>query len=142
MRILVFFLLVGLSFCGELKACFLKASLKYGVPLELLLAIAKTESNFNPYAINRNRNGSKDIGIMQINTANVPLLIREGIIKNKNELFNPCKNIEAGAYILKRCLDTYGLNWRGVDCYNKGRKAKGRGGYVWKVYKNLREMLD
>ncbi|HIQ49420.1 MAG TPA: twitching motility protein PilT, partial [Aquifex aeolicus] len=102
-KIFVIFITVfGVSF--GLEECFKKAAFKYNVPLPLLLAIAKVESNFNVNALNKNRNGTYDIGIMQINTSNLSLLKRVGIIKRDEELWIPCKNVEAGAYILKLCI--------------------------------------
>lgn len=39
----------------------------FGDEKEIALAVAKAESGLNPKAINRNRDGSRDIGIFQIN---------------------------------------------------------------------------
>lgn len=143
MRKVVFLLtfLLGISYGENLYECFQRAERIYGVPKELLIAIAKTESSLNPRALNKNKNGTYDVGIMQINTSNISLLKRAGIIKEARELWVPCKNVEAGAYILKLCVERYGLSWRAVDCYNKGKKAKGVGGYVWRVYKHLKKIL-
>ena len=40
---------------------------KHGVPVEVAMTIAHTESRFNPKAVNRNTDGSTDKGCMQIN---------------------------------------------------------------------------
>lgn len=133
--------LLGISYSQNLYECFERAEMIYGIPKELLIAIGKVESSLNPKALNKNRNGTYDVGIMQVNTSNIGLLKKAGIIKEAWELWIPCKNVEAGAYILKLCIEKYGLTWKGVDCYNKGGRAKGVGGYVWKVYKHLRRIL-
>ncbi|HUN54301.1 MAG TPA: transglycosylase SLT domain-containing protein [Smithella sp.] len=39
----------------------------FGTESRIALAVAKAESGLNPKAINRNRDGSKDVGIFQIN---------------------------------------------------------------------------
>jgi len=39
----------------------------FGAESRIALAVAKAESGLNPRAINRNTNGSKDVGIFQIN---------------------------------------------------------------------------
>ena len=49
--------------------CFEEAGSQYGISPQLLWSIAKTESNFNPRAINRNSNGTYDYGLMQINSS-------------------------------------------------------------------------
>ncbi|RMH79366.1 MAG: lytic transglycosylase [Acidobacteria bacterium] len=121
----------------ELAQCFDLAAEVYHVPKKLMVVIAYVESGLNPRAKNINRNGSYDIGIMQVNSSNVPLLIKAGIIKEEGELWIPCKNVMAGGYILKGCILKHSMNWKAVDCYNKGKKAKEASRYVWKVYKTL-----
>jgi hypothetical protein len=53
---------------GNALACWEEAATKYGINAQLLYAIAKTESGLNPQAFNRNKNGSYDVGLMQINS--------------------------------------------------------------------------
>ena len=60
-------------------ACWDDAALRYNVSGDLLYAIARTESGLNPQAIGRNTNGSRDIGLMQINSAWLPTLASHGI---------------------------------------------------------------
>ncbi len=54
----------------------------------LLRAIAQHESGMRPDAINRNSNGSEDIGLMQINSSWLPKLAQYGI--RREHLFNAC----------------------------------------------------
>lgn len=124
----------------DLVACFFSAGEYYGVNPHILMAIAKVESGFNPRAVNRNRNGSLDRGIMQINTLWDKHLKRHGI--NPSLVWHPCYNIYLGAMVLKHCQNIFGNEWRAVDCYNKGLKAKPNSPYVWKVYKNYRHFLS
>ena len=44
--------------------CFDDAGKMYGVSSDILRAIAEKESSFDAYAINHNRNGSYDYGLM------------------------------------------------------------------------------
>jgi soluble lytic murein transglycosylase-like protein len=130
MRLLLL-LVPAIAYCF----CFEDAGRYYGVSPHLLWAIAKVESNFNPRAINRNKNGTYDIGLMQINSSWLPYLKKHGI--DPSLLWEPCYNAHVGAMVLRHCIDTYGYSWRAVDCYNKGQKARENSMYVWKVYKNL-----
>ena len=57
-----------------IQYCITQASEYYQVNPLILWGIARVESNFNPYALNRNSNGSYDVGIMQINSAWIPTL--------------------------------------------------------------------
>jgi soluble lytic murein transglycosylase-like protein len=130
MRLLLL-LIPAIAYCF----CFEDAGRYYGVSPHLLWAIAKVESNFNPRALNRNKNGTYDIGLMQINSSWFPYLKKHGI--DPSLLWEPCYNAHVGAMVLRHCIDTYGYNWRAVDCYNKGKRARENSMYVWKVYKSL-----
>src|SRR5690606_11932510 len=71
----------ALALCAALPAqdCWEDAASRYQVSSALLYAIARTESGLNPKAIGRNTNGSRDIGLMQINSAWLPTLASHGI---------------------------------------------------------------
>lgn len=115
-------------------ACWEEAAARYGVNPYLLYAIAKTESNLNPYAINRNKNGSYDVGLMQINSSWFPTLRKYGI--DEQQLYQPCVNIHVGAWILAQNVQSLGNSWEAVGAYN-ARNAERRIQYAQKVYKNL-----
>jgi soluble lytic murein transglycosylase-like protein len=112
--------------------CFEEAGEKYGVSPQLLWAIAKTESCFNPRAINYNQNGSFDYGIMQVNSSWYSELGRERWM----HLGDACYNVQVGAWILSRCVQRYGYTWVAVGCYNAFSKDK-RAVYANRVYRNL-----
>jgi soluble lytic murein transglycosylase-like protein len=116
------------------RACWQEAGQRYGVHPDLLYAIAKTESNFNPAAVNRNKNGSHDIGIMQINSRWLPVLRRYGI--DEQALLDPCTNIHVGAWVLAQNMRKLGNSWEAVGAYN-ARNPQRRKEYASKVYKNL-----
>jgi soluble lytic murein transglycosylase-like protein len=114
-------------------SCIYMSAYSYKVNPLLLLAIAKTESGFNRYAINKNKNGTIDYGMFQINSSNLNRFkIHPTYVTN-----NVCYASKVAAYILSSCIATYGNTWRAVDCYNKGKNAKNTSEYVWKTYKNL-----
>lgn len=125
----------------DLALCFEKYSQAYQVPKKLMVVIAYVESGLNPKAYNRNKNGTYDMGIMQVNSSNIPMLIRKGIIRKEEDLWEPCTNIRAGGYVLRQCILRHGISWKAVDCYNKGSNARETSGYVWRVYRTL-EMVN
>lgn len=114
--------------------CWEEAGERYGVNPSLLYAIAKTESSLNPSAINRNKNGSYDIGLMQINSAWLPALRKYGI--SEQQLYQPCVSIHVGAWILAQNMRRLGNSWEAVGAYNARNPAR-RVQYARKVYRNL-----
>lgn len=105
--------------------CFTKVGKQYRLDPDYLRAIAWQESRFNPKAIGNNSDGSKDIGIMQINTSNIDWLRKKfPQISIKNLLANPCFNIHVGGYVLNENFKLYGRKWIAVGAYNAGGKNK------------------
>lgn len=117
-----------------LERCFNLAATTYGIPVNLLKAIAQTESRHNAYAINMNSNKSYDIGIMQINSSWLPKLNRIGV--TQVDLFDGCKNIQVGAWILASNIKQYGFNRKAIGAYNAISPQK-QEIYARKVLSNL-----
>lgn len=119
-----------------IQKCILKSAYKYNVHPGLIEAIIIVESGFNPLAVNHNKNGSVDVGLMQINSFWFPTLRKYGI--SVRDLFDPCVNVEVGTWILAQCIARYGYTWEAVGCYNAVNPVK-RKRYAWKVYRALLE---
>lgn len=122
------------NYQARLQYCFNYAARTYGINVWLLWGIAKVESGFNPYAVNRNKDGSYDLGMMQINSRWFNHLKEVGLISDEKDLYDPCKAVVAGAYILKQCIDDYGYTWEAVGCYHSRNKVR-RKRYAMKVYR-------
>lgn len=82
------------------QSCFEIASKLHNVPVDLLLAVAATESAWDPDA----RSHANAHGIMQIQW---PGTARHLGVKRVAELYNPCLNIELGSRYLRELLDTH-----------------------------------
>lgn len=123
MRVLVFLLAPWLLPVGAASAaCFEHAAQRYQVPEVLLRAIAQQESGGNAHAINRNSNGSFDIGLMQINSFWFPTLARHGIAPQ--HLYDPCVSTLVGAWILSQGFARLGYNPQGLGAYNASSPEK------------------
>lgn len=126
--------LAGLLVEAPSWACWDEAAARYGLSSHLLYAIARTESGLNPAAVGRNRDGSRDIGLMQINSSWLPTLASHGI--NEHHLFDACRSIHVGAWILAGNVSRLGYTWEAVGAYN-ARSAPLRRAYAHKVHREL-----
>jgi len=141
-----------------------------GVAPATIQAIIRTESSFNPLALNVNgnvrlqsqpktaaqaaswsqwlidRGYSIDMGLMQINSRNL-----ERLNLTPAEVFDPCQNIRAGATILtadyKRAAKIHGDGTKAllhaISSYNTGTFDRGfRNGYVAKVVSHSSDALS
>ena len=122
---------------AEYGTYFEKYGNAYSIPPQLLWGVAKHESGLDPYAVNKNTNGTYDLGLMQINSIHLPMLRKKGI--EAKALFNPETNIAVGAYILSDCFNRFGHNWKGLTCYN-GR-IEGND-YALKVMSKIKQELS
>jgi soluble lytic murein transglycosylase-like protein len=94
----------------SLDSIFEAASEKYGVPVNLLKAVAKTESNFNSNAVS----SCGAMGIMQLMPATAKSL---GVL----DPFDPEQNIMGGAKYLAQMLQEFGGKTElAVAAYNAG----------------------
>ena len=118
-------------------ACWEEAATRYGVNPIILVAIARTESSMNPNAVNKNRDGSYDLGLMQINSRWFPMLRKYGI--NEQQLRQPCVSIHVGAWILAQNMQRFGNSWEAVGAYNSSHPLK-RTAYAERVYRNLQRV--
>lgn len=127
----------------SLRQCFDRHAARFGLDSGLLQSVARVESGMQPGVDNNDheaRTGSRDIGLMQINTVWLPTLRQYGI--GLKELRDPCTNIEVGAWILSDLVQRYGNSWTAVGAYNaactelKGADCtRARGSYAWKVWR-------
>lgn len=120
---------------------FVGAGEQYGVPPLLLKNIAKIESNLNPNAICVNKNGTKDYGLMQINTIHLKRLNKQyGLTEQM--LMEPKTNIYAGAQLLSKIIHKHGFNFESIGRYHSNTeefKKKWNGRLTKELSKSLRK---
>ena len=108
---------------------------KYNIHPALLFAIAKTESGIRPNITSApNKNGSYDIGMMQINSSWLPTLAKHGI--TEKHLYDPCISLDVGAWVLHHNMQRFGNSWTAVGAYNAASPDK-RVVYARKVFNNI-----
>ncbi|NMM03149.1 lytic transglycosylase domain-containing protein [Paraburkholderia sp. RP-4-7] len=125
---------------GARADCLDDAAIYFDLDPMLVRAIAKHESGMRADAVNRNRNGSYDIGLMQINTVWLPRLQEKGI--TAESLRNPCVNGYVGAWILRSNVERFGQTWKAVGAYNASSSDKQLkyANSVYSIWTRLRNM--
>lgn len=101
----------------------------------VLRAILWRESRNKPTAINRNSNGSIDVGIGQINSVHFETLAKYGIAPQ--HLMDACVGTYVAAWHLARQVKVYGNTWAAVGAYGS-RTPHLRDKYALDVYDRLR----
>ncbi|VVD84954.1 invasion protein IagB [Pandoraea morbifera] len=129
---------VGAGFTPRARAdCWDVAANRYRLDPLLLYAIAQVESNLDLAAHNVNRNGTRDIGLMQINSIHLPRLAKYGVTERRLRE-DACTSIITGAWILAGFVQQFGYGWEAVGAYNAGTgqaRASLRKRYADKVRK-------
>lgn len=117
--------LIGAALCASASAsadCFDDAAAYHQVHVGILRAIAMKENHrCGAETINKNTNGSVDIGCMQINTIHLPELRRHGVYPD--DLKDQCKNIYIGAWHYRKKVNKYGPTWQAVGAYHSETPA-------------------
>ena len=114
------------------ETCWDGAAKYYNVDPWLLYSIAYVESRFNPNAVGVNKNGTKDLGMMQINDRVwLPKLARMGI--SKSMLKDPCVSVYVGAWILRQNINDLGYTAQAIGAYNSRTPVHNKR-YAKKVY--------
>jgi soluble lytic murein transglycosylase-like protein len=123
----VFFAVISFNVNAD---CFDDAAAHHGVNPWILRGIAAVESGFNPAAMNRNANGSIDIGFTQINSIHFKELGRYGIAGH--DLYDPCKSIYVAGWLLGKKVKKHGNTWTAVGAYHSETPSR-RDAYAAKV---------
>jgi soluble lytic murein transglycosylase-like protein len=131
-KVMPIIVITGCTYAGNGSAfCWNEAGARYRISAAVLQSIGRHESGLRPTAMNRNRNGTVDVGVMQINSVHFAELQSYGIAPNA--LWDPCTNVMVGAYLLARSIQKYGNTWEAVGAYHSrtpGLKER----YAMKVY--------
>jgi hypothetical protein len=111
----------GKSFTPEqLDAAIEKAAAAHNVDANLVRAVVKVESNFNPNAVSR----KGAMGLMQL----MPQTARQLKVTNP---FDPEQNVDAGVRHLKQLMESYGGDVKlSLAAYNAGQGSVARSGGV------------
>jgi hypothetical protein len=107
---------VGVSVPIQPNDCVAAAAAYHQQNPWVVRAILQVESSFNPKAYNRNKNGTYDIGIAQINSMHLKELSQWGI--GPSELQNACVGAYVASWHLGKQMRAYGHTWKAIGAYH------------------------
>lgn len=96
--------------------CINEAAAEYHLPAKLIVSVLNVEQGRVGMAT-QNRNGSYDLGPMQINTSWWPTLSSYGITQ-QDVRYNPCVNVKVGTWILAHAIAQGDDLLQGIGDYN------------------------
>jgi soluble lytic murein transglycosylase-like protein len=130
----------------DLPPCAAEFADYYRVPYEIVQAVATQEGGWPGAKIGPNKNGTYDLGVMQINTiwfdeknpVNLSKFgITEELVRN-----DACTNIAMGTWVLHQNYNRFQNWWQAVAAYNAGPGNWEAGmGYARKVRGHLTKIL-
>lgn len=97
-------------------SCINRAAMEFHVPATLIVSILSIERGANG-TISRNKNGTYDMGTMQINSKWLPTLKKYGYSEN-DIIYDTCKNVYVGTWILANKISKNNELWKGVGDYH------------------------
>ena len=103
-------------FSSSVENCIVPASQYHGVNPHILRAILRVESSLKPNTVSRNRNGTADIGIGQINSIHLRELAKFGIAAE--QLLDHCVGTYVAAWHLKKGIASGGNTWEAIAKYH------------------------
>jgi len=102
-------------FHGVPLECINHAAKTFHVPATMIVSVMKIENGWNGAAI-KNKNGTADLGVMQVNSSWLKQLKVYGITREGLQ-FDPCVNVHTATWILAKGL-AKGEGWQGIGNYH------------------------
>lgn len=121
------------------EACIERAAAHYKAHPDIVRAVIRTEGG-KPGQIRYNKDGSFDMGPMQINSVHLPELAKYSITQSM--LTNDeCLNIHIGTYFLQKHIITAPHYWNGVGKYHSATPTRNVS-YQYRVWNKLIELRN
>jgi soluble lytic murein transglycosylase-like protein len=102
-------------------SCINRAAVEFHVPATLIVSVLSIERG-TIGTISRNKNGTYDMGLMQINSSWLPTLRKYGYSAN-DIIYDACKNVYVGTWILANNISKSNELWKGVGNYHSHRAS-------------------
>ncbi len=114
---------------SALAACIMLASQIYSVPPAVMIGIMHVEGGRVGQQVGPNRNGTYDLGPMQVNTRWVPELARFWQVDQRTAKVavrdDGCVNVKVAAWILRQKIEDAGSLYLGIAHYHSATPVHG-----------------
>ena|SRR6185312_13506253 len=97
-------------------SCINRAAVEFHVPAPLIVSVLSIERGTTG-TISRNKNGTYDMGQMQINSFWLPTLKKYGYSEN-DIIHDACTNVYVGTWILANNISKSNKVWKGIGNYH------------------------
>ncbi|MFA5040572.1 MAG: lytic transglycosylase domain-containing protein [Bdellovibrionales bacterium] len=109
--------------------CILLAANTYNVPAAVMIGIMHVEGGRVGQEVGPNRNGTYDLGPMQVNTRWLPMLQKSwnvnAVTARSWVRDNGCVNVHVAAWILRQKMEDTGSLWGGIAAYHSSTPKHG-----------------
>lgn len=102
-------------------SCINHSAVEFHVPASLIVSILSIERGATG-TISRNKNGTYDMGPMQINSSWLPTLKKHGYSAN-DIIYDACKNVHVGTWILASNISKSNKVWNGIGNYHSHKSS-------------------
>ena len=121
--------------------CINNSAITYHVSAIAILSVMKKENSRNGQAV-RNKNGTYDLGVMQINEIWLPKIAPYGYTREDLQ-FNACKNVAVGAWLISRSLAEGGAAsaWTSIANYHSRTQVHNKP-YSKSIYANYQKLAN
>ncbi len=110
-------------------ACIVLAANTYNVPPAVMIGIMHVEGGRVGQEVGPNRNGTYDLGPMQVNTRWLPMLQKAWNVNSSTARAwvrdNGCVNVHVAAWILRQKMEDAGSLWGGIAAYHSSTPRYG-----------------
>jgi len=96
--------------------CIQDAAIQFHVPIKIIITVLNIERG-QLGALEKNKNGTYDIGPLQINSTWLPTLKKHGISQYDVQ-WNPCINVKIGTWLLAKAIASEGDLLKGISNYH------------------------
>ncbi|TAL63610.1 MAG: conjugal transfer protein [Burkholderiaceae bacterium] len=122
--------------------CIRGAARHYGASEDVIRALIRTEGGTTG-EVRHNKDGSVDMGLMQINSVHLTDRGPEGLwrygITANDLIYNECLNIYIGTWYVQMRVMKRGDLWKGIGDY-RSRTPSLNVDYQWRVYRALKNV--